>query len=370
MNSESGLYEMEKVYGEPENRFSEHYHVSSRTVRNFALNLSVMLNAKIGLVEALQILLEQSDSKQLTKVIGKILFTIQSGLSFAESLTKFPGLFGRLFVNLVQVGEKTGRLDEMLSRISFYLEKTSELKRKLAQALTYPALVISVAIFSTGFLLFYIVPAFSVMFHDFHTELPPISRILFRSSEVIRTHILLFLLVLTGTILFLYLMNSVAVVKSFRRRLLMKIPLVGSVYIKYLISSFCRTLGILLESGIPLLESLDMVLRSSENELIRKDISGMKQAVIQGEKIGHSLREPVLFPPMVSQMIRVGEETASLAPMLIRISDHYDRELDVLVETLSTIIEPLVIIFLGAVIGLVIIAVYLPLFDMTEFIGG
>jgi type IV pilus assembly protein PilC len=142
------------------------------------------------------------------------------------------------------------------------------------------------------------------------------------------------------------------------------------VYIKYLISNFCRTLGILLESGIPLLQSLEVVLRSTENELIRKDISRMKQGVIQGGKIGYSLREPVLFPPMVSQMIRVGEETASLAPMLIRISDHYDRELEVLVESLSTIIEPLVIILLGAVIGLVIIAVYLPLFDMTEFIGG
>lgn len=345
------------------------YRISRRTIRNFTMDLSVMICAKVSLMEALDILSDQTDSKKMAGLLSDIMYDLQNGFSLTSCLSQYRSLFGGLYINLIRVGEMTGRLDEMLMQISAYLSKVSELKKKFLQALTYPALVLSVAFASVSFLLLYIVPTFKTMFQDLDADLPQITKVIFLFSNFCSDQawylffFSLFLLI-SGYRLFTITTFRVSLMK-----LMLKMPFIGSLLTKYHISHFCRTLGILLESGIPLLQSLDATLQTSDHNLLLEDIHRMKASVIDGQKIGGSLVNTIFFPPMVSRMICVGEETAHLPQMLVRISDHYDRELDSLMESLSVLIEPLVIIILGLIIGTVIIGIYLPLFNMTELIG-
>jgi type IV pilus assembly protein PilC len=322
------------------------------------------------LLDSIQILIRQGGDERFNTILKNILSRLKGGASLSSCLKTYPGIFSNLYVSLVEVGELTGRLADMLGRISAYLEKIADLKRKLLQAMTYPALVILVAIFSLSFVLYYVIPTFSTMFRDFGSELPWLTLVVLQLSHLLRDYTAF---ILMGILLILFTMYRMKDRPGFQRlssKIVLNLPVLGELIRKNYITQFCRTLGTLLGSGVSLLRALDVVLVSVNNYHICQDIQKMKFFVTKGEKLTHSLGQSNVFPLMVIQMISVGEETAELPFMLQKIADHYDKEVDNAIETLSSVIEPLVIILLGVIIGTILISIYLPLFNLTNIMPG
>ncbi len=344
--------------------------IVKRHLSGLTRDLSIMLSARLHLIDSLQLLVFQSKNKILKSILESLLNKIKGGSAFAETLRTYPYLFSDFYVNLVEVGELTGKLDEMLDRISIYLEKMSDLKKKLMQAMTYPLIIISVALASLSFILFYVIPAFSGIFREFNSQLPTITVYVLNTSNFLKNNIPVFLLTV---LIVLFLINRFKTHPRFQifwNRIIISIPFIGGLVRKNYISSFCRTLGTLLESGISLLHALDITAQSSQNYFVRRDILTMKYYASKGEKLTHALNQSNVFPLMVIQMIAVGEETAELPFMLSKIAAHLEKELDSSIETLSSVIEPVIIVVLGIIIGLILISIYLPLFNLSSVMPG
>jgi type IV pilus assembly protein PilC len=342
--------------------------VSRKTVSHFTRDLSIMLNAKMHLVDSITILSKQINNEYFKQILSSISNHLKGGISFSDCLGSYPRLFNNLYVQLVKVGEVTGRLDEMLNRISLYLEKIADLKRKTVQAFTYPMLVIAVAILSLSFILFYVIPTFSSIFKNFDSELPWLTQLIFNFSNWLKNNIPFIILILPGIVFLLHRVKNEPKVQIVFNYMILNLPIIGNIVRKNHISQFCRTLGTLLGSGVSLLEALDVTAKASNNYYVKQDINNMKYFVSKGEKLTHSLDQSAIFPLMVSQMIAVGEETAELPFMLVKIADHYDKEIDSAIEMLSSVIEPVVIVLLGIIIGTILISIYLPLFNISNII--
>ena len=336
----------------------------------FCTQLSVMLQARISLSRALEILFEQSKNVRVKRVVEGLVHEVKKGNSFGRALSLQPAVFDNLFVVSAEIGEETGHLPGVFSNLAQYLEKISALRKRILQAMAYPALVLSVALGAVIFLLTFIVPTFAEMFKIFQVELPFSTRIVLRISEILMSYGVYMFLALV--ILIISLRSSLR--SSFIRQKIegyvYRLPFLGGILVKNQVARFCRTLGTLLQAQVSLVDALEVTRRIFSNEEIRSEIARITQYVRQGRTIAEPLVESRFFPRMVSQMIAVGEETSELDAMLLKVAEYYEKEIDGKVETLSSVIEPVIIVLLGFLVGGILISIYMPMFDLVNVVGG
>ncbi len=334
----------------------------------FARQLSTMVDAGIPILQALDALQEQIGHPHFKSVITNVRDDIELGSSLSAAFAKHPRAFDSLFVNMVKVGETGGVLSTILDRISTYLEKTIKLKRKVKSALIYPAIVMSMALIITVVLLVKVVPTFASIYQSFNAELPAMTKVLIDVSNILKNNILF---VIAGLVVLFFLLTSwyrTSKGKLFIDGFILKIPVFGELIRKVVISRFSRTLATLLQAGVPILESLDIVGKTSGNRVIELVVENVKNSVREGESIGTPLLKSKVFPPMVTRMIAIGEKSGQLEKMLSKIAEFYDDQVDAAVAGLTSIIEPVIIGFLGIVVGFIVIALFLPIINITRII--
>lgn len=336
----------------------------------FARQLSTMVNAGLPLVQSLHILTEQSDNPSFKKILREIEQNVETGSNLSDAMAKFPAIFSELFINLVRAGEASGMLDEILNRLAAYLESINNLIRKVRSALVYPIAVSIMAVLVVIVLMVKVVPTFKSIFADFKADLPLPTTILIAISELMQKYFLvgIGLLIILGFVVRRYLRTEKGRLRFDSIKLNMYV--FGPILRKVAISKFTRTLSTLVKSGVPILTSLDIVGKTSGNVVIEKAVIDVRNSIREGESIAQPLSKCGVFPHMVVQMIRVGEETGSLEDMLGKISDFYDEQVDAAVAGLTSIIEPILIAFLGLVIGAIVIAMFMPIFKMATVISG
>jgi len=343
--------------------------VKSTEISRMARQFATMIEAGLPLVQSLEILSDQATSPALKDALSDVRERVQSGSTLAEALGKHPKIFDELFVNMVEAGEVGGALDTILLRLATYREKVDALRRKIKGAMYYPAVISVVAAGATLFLITFIVPVFAKLFEGFGAELPLPTKLVMAISGIIRSNILLGIVILIGLgIGYRYLAKTPSGRLAIDRFKL-KIPIMGNLLRKSIIARFSRTLGTLLNSGVPILDALEITAKTAGNKVIYNAIRRAVTAIAQGDTIAQPLQDTGVFPPMVVQMISVGEKTGGLDEMLEKVADFYEDEVDAAVDALTSIIEPVVIVVMGAVIGFVLISMYLPMFDLIGAIG-
>ncbi|HVB34332.1 MAG TPA: type II secretion system F family protein [Patescibacteria group bacterium] len=341
---------------------------SSVTVKDIAIftrQLSVMIDSGLPLMQCLQILAEQQDNKNFQRTIQAVRTSVEGGTTLSAAMEPFPKIFDRLFVNMVAAGEAGGILDRILQRISTYIEKNLKLRRQVKSALIYPVSVIVIAAGVIILLLWKVVPIFAKLFASLNTSLPLPTRIVIDTSHFIGS--IWGLLILVG-----FLLTAGTVAAWYRTppgrfaidAFLLRMPLIGLLLRKIAVARFTSTLGTLITSGVPILEGLDITGRTSGNAVIERAIEGVRRAVEAGGSLVAPLRKSAVFPAMVTQMIEVGEQTGAMDTMLQKISEFYEEEVDVAVKNLLAALEPMMIVFLGVVVGGIVISMYLPLFSL------
>ena len=343
--------------------------VKQRSVAVFTRQLATMIDAGLPLVQSLEILSSQQDSKVFKDVIRQIKEDVEGGSTFAGALTKHPSAFNELFTNLVVAGEEGGILDNILNRLASYIEKSEALKKKVKSALIYPATIIGVAVIVVMILMIFVIPVFESMFKSAGQSLPLPTLIVLAMSKLIKKYVLIFI---PAFVLLIYLFKKYYQTQSGRAvvdSLLLKLPVIGMLLKKIAVARFSRTLGTLVSSGVPILDGLSIVSRTSGNKTIETAILNARASIREGETIADPLSRSGIFPPMVIQMIAVGESTGALDSMLSKIAEFYEEEVDVAVANLTSLLEPFLMMFLGVVIGGVVIAMYLPIFNMSSAIG-
>ena len=335
-----------------------------KQVAVFSKQLATLINAGVPLVQSLAILQRQLDNKTFETVIKKVRGEVESGVPLSEALQQHPKIFGRLFINLVRAGETSGTLDTVLDRIADFQEKQLTLQGKIKGALTYPTVVLVFAIGITYFLLTTIVPQFASILTQLNAPLPFITRMLMAVSGFLQNSGLLILAFIT-VIVFAYRWyyrtpKGRYVIDDVKLRL----PVFGNLIQKSAISSFARTFGLLISSGVNIIESLEITKGTADNAVVEETIENAKNVVVSGDQMSASLATSKVFPPMVVSMVAIGEETGSLDNMLGKVADFYDREVDEAVESLTAAIEPMMIVFLGGIVGLIVAGMFLPMFSI------
>jgi type IV pilus assembly protein PilC len=346
--------------------------VSTRDLAIFTRQFATMINAGLPLVQCLDILSKQTEKENFRIIIGQTMREVEAGTTLAEALAKKEnnGVFDELFVNMVEAGEAGGILDDILQRLATFIEKAEALKRKIQGAMVYPAVVMTVAVLATCFMLIFIIPTFARMFSAFGGELPLPTKIVMGLSSFLRSYWWVILGSLVG---FAFLMKRYYDTEQGRMqldRLMLRVPVLGDVVRKGAVARFTRTLGTLISSGVPILTGLEITARTAGNRVIQEAIMAARASIREGETISAPLKQSNVFPPMVVQMISVGEETGALDDMLTRIADFYDSEVDTAVDSLTSLIEPIMIVFMGTVVGGMVIAMYLPMFKLINVVAG
>ena len=336
----------------------------------FSRQLATMVDAGIPLVGALDILGEQTDNKAFGSIIMEMRHDVETGSSLSQSLARHKNVFSTLFVNMVKAGEASGTLDEILDRLAVYLEKTSALQRKIKSAMVYPATVSAMALIITFVLLWKVVPVFKKIFEGFGAQLPRPTLILLNLSDGIQRYFPAIIIVSAAAIFFfLKYINTKAGRYQFDSFLL-DMPVFGVLFRKVAVSKFARTLSTLVKSGVPILGALEIVAKTSGNSRIERAIDDVRASVTEGENIADPLAKSKVFPAMVTRMVMVGEQAGELEKMLTKIADFYDEQVDSSVSALTSVIEPLIIAFLGIVIGGIVICMFLPMFKLTAIVGA
>jgi type IV pilus assembly protein PilC len=341
--------------------------VKTRDLVVFTRQFATMIDAGLPLVQCLDIQSEQQQNKNFGEVLGRVKSDVEQGSTFAESLGRHPRIFDELYVNLVTAGEVGGVLDTILNRLSVYLEKADSLKRKVKSAMVYPITVMVVAIGVLVLLLVKVIPVFEKMFKDFGGELPGPTRMVISVSHTMQ-HLMPFLI--AGGIA-----GAIAWVQARRRSprfrfqtdaLFLKIPVFGPLLKKVAVARFSRTFSTMLSSGVPILDALDICARTAGNKVIEAGLQKTRAAISEGKTIAEPLKAVGVFPGMVVQMIAVGEQTGAMDSMLSKLADFYDDEIDNAVSALTSMLEPLMMVFLGGSVGTILIAMYLPIFKIAE----
>jgi type IV pilus assembly protein PilC len=343
--------------------------VTMRDIVIFTRQFATMINSGLPLVQSLDILAEQTENDNLRKVIQEVLYDVESGHTLADAMKRHPKIFTELYVNMVAAGEAGGILDTILLRLATFLEKNDALVRKIKGAMIYPAVIFSVAIIAVVVLLIFVIPTFQEMFSGAGITLPAPTRLVIFMSETLQAYwwafgagIITFIVVLRAY----YKTDSGELVLD---RLLLSFPILGDLQRKSAVARFTRTLGTLVASGVSILEGLEITAKTSGNRVIHDAVMGSRASIAGGETIAGPLKESGVFPPMVVQMINVGEQTGGLDEMLTKIADFYDEEVDAAVEALLSAMEPIMIVVLGVIVGGMIVAMYLPIFDMINAVG-
>ena len=331
--------------------------------------LATIVNAGLPLMQGLDILAEQSDNPRLETVLKQISSDVEAGESFSDALRKHPRAFSNLYVSMVRAGEASGNLDGILLRLADYMEATEILKRKVKAAMTYPVAALVFVILLASGLIMFVVPKFEEIFASFGAELPAVTQLLLNISRVLRGNILWLSAVLIVGVVALRLVITRTQEGRYRfDQLLLRLPIFGKLLSKVAISRFARTLSTLTRSGVPILGALEIVERTSGNEVFARAINSAQDSVRAGQPLAEPLVAAGVFPPMVTRMISVGEKTGALETLLAKISDFYDSEVDATVSALTSLIEPILIIMLGVIVGFIVIALFMPIFSMSSII--
>jgi len=340
--------------------------VNERDLAVVTRQLATMIDAGLPLVQCLEILASQQENKLLKKTLHDIRQDVEGGATFSAALKRHPKIFGALYTNMVEAGEAGGILDTILNRLAAYIEKAMILKRRVKTAMFYPATIISVAVVVVIFLLLYVIPTFQQMFAGFGATLPLPTLFVLALSNFVRAYILFIIVGIVGMVVGIRLFNGTEGGKRTIDRILLRLPVFGPLIRKVAVAKFSRTLGTLVSSGVSILEGLDITARTAGNKIVEEAVFKARTVIAQGKTIAEPLEASGVFPRMVTQMIGVGEQTGALDRMLNKIADFYDEEVDVAVAGLTSLLEPLLVIFLGVIIGGVVIAMYLPIFKLIS----
>jgi type IV pilus assembly protein PilC len=339
--------------------------VSGRDILIFTKQFATMIDAGLPLVQCLDILANQMDNASFKRVVLAIKTKVESGSTFADALKDHPKVFDELFIQLCAAGEVGGILDTILNRLANYREKAEKLKRKVKGAMIYPIIVITVAIGVTALLLLKVTPVFAKMFTDFGSAMPAPTQFVIDLSEWLQKYILYMLVVVAALIAAFVAFYRNPKGRRIIDKLVLQLPIVGPVIRKVAVARFTRTLGTMISSGVPILDALDVTAKTAGNRTIEDGIYYVRTKISEGKNITGPLLETKVFPPMVVQMIGVGEATGAMDAMLNKIADFYDDEVDTAVAGLTAMIEPLLMVFLGGVVGGFLIAMYLPIFSIA-----
>lgn len=343
--------------------------VKEKDVIIFARQFSTMIDAGLPIIQCMNILYAQQDNKTFQKMLKEIKESVESGATLAESLKKYPKVFDDLFVNMIAAGEAGGILDIILKRLAGYMEKAAKLKRQVKGAMIYPAMTLAVAVIVVAVLLVFVIPVFEKMFQDFGGQLPGPTQMVVNLSNFVKSKIYY---IVGALVIFIFAFKKFYSTEKGRITvddLVLRLPVFGLLLRKVAVSKFTRTMGTMLSSGVAILEALDIVAKTAGNKTIERAINNVRAGITEGRTMAEPLSESGVFPAMVCQMIAVGESTGALDAMLEKIADFYDEEVDQAVENLTSMIEPFMLVFLGVVVGGLVISMYLPIFTMAQNIA-
>ncbi len=345
--------------------------VSPKDLQIFTRQLATMIDAGLPLVQCLDILAAQSENPSFKKILTSVKNSVEQGATFSDALKKHPKVFDELFCNLVAAGEVGGILDAILNRLAIYIEKAVKLKGQLKSAMFYPIGILVVAVGVIAVMLIKVIPTFEAMYRDMgHAELPGATKVVINISHSFVNRWYIFVGTIFGTVFGITAARRTEGGKEAIDRILLRLPVVGPVLRKIVVARFTRTLGTLLQSGVPILDALEICAKTSGNTVVKNGILRAKDKIAQGHDMATPLAESKVFPTMVVQMIGVGEQTGAMDQMLQKIADFYEEEVDTAVAGLTSLIEPIMMAFLGVVVGGLIIAMYLPIFKLAGNIEG
>lgn len=343
--------------------------VNAGDIAIFARQLSTMLAAGIPLVQAFEIVGNGNDKPAMQKLILDIKADVEGGTSLHEALGKHPLYFDDLFVNLVQAGEQAGALESLLDKVATYKEKTEALKKKVKKALFYPAAVLAVAVIVTVVLLIFVIPEFESLYKGFGADLPAFTQFVIGISRFVQHDGVFLGMALAGAVwAFIYFKKRSKAMREFLDRLTLKVPVIGPIMRKAAIARYARTLSTMFSAGVPLVEALDSVAGATGNIVYEKAVLTMRDEVATGQRLTRSMENTGLFPNMVNQMIAVGEESGSLDEMSAKVATFYEAEVDNAVDAMSSLLEPLIMVILGVLVGGLVIAMYLPIFKLGSVV--
>jgi len=343
--------------------------VPEKDIVVFTRQFATMIDAGLPLVQCLDILATQAENPTFRKVLHQVKTDVEEGATYADALAKHPKVFNTLYVNMVAAGEAGGILDVILNRLAAYIEKAMALKRRVKSAMTYPAVVMTIAIGIIAIMMVFVIPSFAKMFGSFGATLPLPTRMVVALSNFMVHNIVFILVGIAGFIWVFKLWYATYVGKKLVHRTLLRAPIFGVLIRKVAVSKFSRTMSTLMSSGVPIIAGLEIVAKTAGNVVVEEAINDVAESLSQGKTIAEPLAATGVFPPMVVQMIGVGEKTGALDAMLAKIADFYDEEVDAAVSALTSMLEPLLMVFLGGSIGFIIVAMYLPIFKVASVVG-
>jgi len=342
--------------------------VGTRDLALFTRQFATMINAGLPLMQCLDIQVQQVEKPGFKKILRDVMDEVEGGATLAEALRKHKNTFSALYVNMVEAGETGGALDVILVRLATYLEKAMKLMRKIRGAMIYPIMIVGVAVIAVAVILIVVIPVFAGLFSEFGAELPLPTQIVIGMSNILKRY---FLLIVGGAFAIFFGIRYFYTTpggKATLDRLILRIPILGDLVKKSSIARFSRTLSTLLSSGVPILDALETTAKTAGNHVIEVAILAARKSISEGETISAPLAKEKVFPPMVVQMISIGEATGGLDDMLAKIADFYDDEVDTAVDNLTAALEPIIMLFLGAIIGGIVISMYLPIFKIATLI--
>ena len=343
--------------------------VDTKDLVVFTRQFATMIDSGLPLVQCLDILASQQLNKSFKSALYNIKEAVESGSTFADALAKHPKMFDQLYVNLIAAGEVGGILDTILNRLAAYIEKALKLKKQVKGAMVYPATIISIAVVVIGVILVFVIPTFSKMFADFGGTLPMPTLIVIAISDFLQKYILVIIGVLYGIKVAIGKYYDTVAGRKLMDTLFLKLPVVGVLIRKVAVAKFTRTLGTMVSSGVPIMDGLEIVAKTAGNKVVEEAIYKVRQAISEGKTMAEPLGESGVFPPMVVQMIAVGEATGAMDTMLNKVADFYDDEVDDAVGNLTAMMEPLLMLFLGVTVGGLVVAMYLPIFKLAGAVG-
>jgi len=343
--------------------------VAAKDLAIFTRQFSVMIDAGLPLVQCLEIQSVQSENKVLQRVLTQVRSDVEAGSSLADAMRKHPSVFDELFCNMVAAGEAGGILDTILRRLSTHIEKIVRLKRAIRSALTYPIAVLVIAAVVVYIILTKVIPTFEALFLSLGSDLPFLTQMTIKMSKFVGRFGIFIAIGIALIVYALYQYHKTYTGRRVIDNIILKIPILGVVMKKIAIARFCRTLATLISSGVAILDALEITAKTSGNAIVEDAIMATRKSIEAGKSIADPMRESPVFPPMVVHMVSVGEQTGALDSMLSKVADFYEEEVDVAVQNMLTLIEPIMILFLGTVIGGIVVSMYLPLFTLIKVIG-
>ena len=336
----------------------------------FTRQFATMIDSGLPLVQCLDILSGQQENKTFKDILVNVKESVESGSTFADALGKHPKAFDQLYVNLVAAGEVGGILDTILGRLAAYIEKAMKLKKQVKGAMVYPTTIMAIAVVVVGVILVFVIPTFAKMFADFGGELPAPTRIVIALSSFLQKYILVIIGIIYGIKVAIGKYYASAQGRKVIDRLALNAPIIGPLVRKVSVAKFTRTLGTMISSGVPIMDGLEIVAKTSGNKIVEEAIYKVRLSISEGKTIADPLAESGVFPAMVVSMIAVGEATGAMDTMLNKIADFYDDEVDDAVGAMTSMMEPLLMVFLGTTVGGLVVAMYLPIFKLASTVGG